>query len=205
MRANYGQSFGPPTVPGVKGPHGEAVPMAAPYNNAPPGSQWAAMKMMQNQIPMTHLQMHPNGMMTPPNMPPMPGMQPGIPGTMPGPGMMPGPGGMPGMMPGGMPGMMPGGNPFMKTGMMNMMPNSGVVNANLPPGVKAPAGCRAAQFTPPSNAAMFPQQRTQVFFPKPAGMKIHWFTQGPDGKPNYSTTRWKRRADTTSPRRRSIA
>ena len=35
---------------------------------------------------------------------------------------------------------------------------------------------------------MFPAQRTQVFFTKPAGMKVFWISQGPDGKPSYSPT-----------------
>ncbi len=181
MRPNYGQSFGPPTVPGVKGPHGEGVPMVAPYNTAPPGSQWAAMKMMQGGgVPLNMVQIHPNGMMTPPGVVGMPGTTPGMPGL---PGL---PGGMPGM-PGGMPGM-PTGNPFQKTSMTSMMPDMGVVNANVPPGVKGPGGLTPTQFASSPTGPLFPAQRTQVFFTKPAGMKIYWISQGADGKPNYSPT-----------------
>lgn len=184
MRANYGQSFGPPSVPGVKGPYNENIPMAAPYNMAPPGSEHAARMMMSRSIPMNMLQMHPNGGMTPPGMPPMPGMMPGVPGA-PGPmppGMMPG--GMPGMHPGMMP---PGANPLQKASLAGFMPEGGVINANVPPG-GAGNGVKQAQFASSPTGPQFPAQRTQVYFAKPAGMKIFWFTQGADGKPTYSTT-----------------
>lgn len=186
-RPNYGQTWGPPTVPGVKGPYGENVPMAAPWNSVPPGSQWAAARMMQNSVPMGAVEIHPNGMMTPPGVRGMPGTMPGIPGTQGSPGM---PGGVPGMpgMPGGMPGMPPTGNPFMKTSMNNMMPDMGMMNANIPPGAKGPGGLTTAQFAGAPAGPMFPSQRTQIFFTKPAGMKIYWIAQGPDGKPNYSAT-----------------
>jgi hypothetical protein len=210
VRANFGQGMGPPPVPGVKGPYGENVPMAAPYNTMKFGSESQMRQAMSAGQPMSMMQMHPNGGMTPPNMPPLPGMMPGAPGGMPmmpgagmPPGMMQG-GGMPGMMPGGggpmmpggmpmtpgggMPGMPGGGNPFQKASMNSLMPNGGVMNANIPPGGPG-AGAVAAQFAPNGSAGpMFPAQRTQVFFPKPAGMKIHWFTQGADGKPSYSPT-----------------
>ena len=185
VRANFGQGAGPPSVPGVKGPYGEGVPMTGPYK---PGNEWEARALMSNNQPTNMIQMHPNGGMTPPNMPPFPGMMPGAPGMMQGgmPGMMQG--GMP-MPPGGGPMMPPGGgNPFQKASMSSMMPNGGVMNANVPPG-GVPSGAVAAQFA--ANAPggpVFPAQRTQVFFPKPAGMKIHWFTQGADGKPSYSPT-----------------
>ena len=35
---SWGTHQGPPTVPGVMGPNGTSIPMAAPYNVAPPGS-----------------------------------------------------------------------------------------------------------------------------------------------------------------------
>ncbi len=176
MRANYGQSFGPPSVPGVKGPYGEGVPMAAPYNTNPPGSEHAARMLMNMNQPMSRVQINPPGagIGGPPgmNMPNAP---------MPPYGIL-SPPGVPGM-PGG-----PSGNPLMKTSMPGMA-DGGVVNANVPPFAKPPGGLKQAQFANSSPAgSLFPAQRTQVFFPKPAGMKIFWFTQGPDGKPNYSTT-----------------
>src|SRR6266498_5526573 len=110
VKPHYGRSFGPPTVPGVEGPYGTKVPMAAPYNMAPPGNQYAAAQMMSQNIPMSAVQMTPPGSM------PMggpPGM--GMPPTMMPPGGLISPPGVPAMpgMPGGMPGMpgMPGGQP----------------------------------------------------------------------------------------------
>ena len=218
VRPNYGRVPPPPMVPGVKGPQGEGIAMAAPYNMGRPPSQQAAMAMMRNHIPMDMVQMHqpgmqmggppgmglppgmqPKYMLSPPGVPGMPGMPGGMPG-MPGPGGMPGgmpgmggmPGGMPGMggMPGGMPGMggMPGGPDLLKTG-FNSPPGGGVVHAHIPPGTPTQGGVVPAQFANSSPVgSLFPAQRTQVFFTKPAGMKIFWFSQGPDGKPSYSTT-----------------
>src|SRR4051812_15109903 len=60
-KPNYGRSSGPPMVPGVEGPYGTKVPMAAPYNTAPPGSQYAAARMMQNSVPLNMVQMNPGG------------------------------------------------------------------------------------------------------------------------------------------------
>jgi len=175
-RPNYGRSQGPPTVPGVEGPYGTKVPMAAPYNMAPPGNSMAAMQMMNRSVPLNMVQQHPGGM-------PM-GGPPGA--GMPNP-MMPA-GGMlspPGMPP--IPGM--GGGPMMQTAMQGPMQGPGVMNANLPPGAKMPGGVTPAQFSASSPVgSMFPAQRTQVFISQPANMKVYWYTQGPDGKPNYSTT-----------------
>jgi hypothetical protein len=39
-----------------------------------------------------------------------------------------------------------------------------------------------------SNQPRFPAQRTQVRFVRPSGMKISWYTQGPDGKAAYSSS-----------------
>lgn len=188
MRPNYGQSFGPPTVPGVKGPYGENVPMAAPWNSVPPGSEYAARMMMSRSIPMNMIQMHPNGMLTPPGVMGMPGTTPGMPG-MPGmnmPGMPGMPGPMPGM-PGGMPGLPATGNSLLKTSMTSNTSDMGVMNANIPAG-NGNNGVRTAQFANSPTGAMFPSQRTQIFFTKPAGMKIFWMTVGADGKPSYSAT-----------------
>jgi len=198
VRPHYGKSFGPPTVPGVEGPYGTKMPMAAPYNMAPPGSQYAAAQLMNQNIPMNLVQM--NQMGGPNGGPPGAGMpNPMLPGGMlltpPGVSGMPGmPGGMPKMpgMPGGMPGMpggMPGGNPLMKTNLESMMPDAGIMNANIPPGVRQPGGVLPTQFSSSSPVgSMFPAQRTQVYFGNPVRMKVYWFTQGADGKPNYSTT-----------------
>lgn len=179
MRPTYGKSFGPPTVPGVEGPYGTKIPMVAPYNTPSMGSQ-AAARMMSNNIPTSLLQINPGGM-------PMggpPGM--GMPPTLMPPGGIMSPPGVPGMP--GMPGGMPPANPLMKTGLQGMMPDAGVMNANIPPGVREPGGVLSTQFASSSPVgSMFPAQRTQVYFGHPVRMKVYWFTQGSDGKPNYST------------------
>src|ERR1019366_912622 len=175
-RPSYGRSWGGPTVPGVQGPYGAPVPMAAPYNTAPPGSQAAAMAMMSRSVPMTAVQQNPAGMPMggPPgmNMPPMP-----VP-----PGGLLSPPGMP-AMPGAA-----GGGPVQQTGGIGM-PDPGVVRANVPPGTQMPGGVAPAQFANSSPVgSLFPAQRTQVQFAKPGGMKVYWYPQGPDGKPSYSDT-----------------
>src|SRR6478672_10854134 len=68
-----------PSVPGVCGPYGEKVPMAAPYAYAPPSNGWAAQRMMQNSMPMNMMMPNPGmpgpmGGMSPPGLPGMPGM-----------------------------------------------------------------------------------------------------------------------------------
>ena len=180
-RPNWGKSQGPVGVPGVEGPYGSKVPMAAPYNTAPPGNAYTAREMMGRSVPLNMVQMNgqggmpggPPGAMMPPSMAPRGGLMspPGIPG-MPGmPGGMPGGPGLPGMP--GMPG--PGGP-------------GGVAQANLPPGGPG-GGIRQTQFAGPGGAPMQAALRTQVRFLRPTGMKVQWFTnQGPDGKGTYSDT-----------------
>src|SRR5258708_21220154 len=71
MRPLQGQGFGPPSVPGVQGPNGQPVPMAAPYNTNPPGNLYAAQAMMRNSVPLDSVQMNsagrlPTGILSPP-------------------------------------------------------------------------------------------------------------------------------------------
>jgi hypothetical protein len=233
---SYGRGMGPPSVPGLKGPHGESVPMAAPYSSAPPMSAYQAQRMMQNHVDMGMVQMMgpagggtmmagagpgggmmpptlvPGGrLLSPPGVPSLPGMPAGtdvmqakfnpggMPGGMPGPGgmrgglpsspMMPFMGGMPpgGMPPGGMPqGGMPPGMPPPPEGLMRAMMAAGGMNNGM---------VQQAQFTQPTMSLPYggggqgyAGQRTQVRFNRPVGMKVFWFSQGPDGKPMYSTT-----------------
>ena len=182
QRPNYGRSFGPPSVPGVSGPYGTPVSMISPYNQAPPGSEWAARQMMSNNIPLNNVQMSPNGM--PLSGPPGGNMPPTM---MPGGGLL-SPPGMPAM-----PGAPTGGMLQQASGMGSMppgmSPDLGVVRANVPPGSNLPGGVVPAQFANSSPVgSLFPAQRTQVQFAKPGGMKVYWFTQGADGKPSYSDT-----------------
>ena len=72
---HWGRTYGPPTVPGVKGPYGESVPMAAPYSSAPPANAYMARSMMSQSLPLSSVQMNnpaaamggmPPGAMVPP-------------------------------------------------------------------------------------------------------------------------------------------
>ncbi len=196
---HWGRVYAPPTVPGVKGPNGENIAMAAPYNQAPPSSAYVARQMMSQSVPLSAMQMTnanaamlamnqggmpmagmvpltgmPRGpLLSPPGVPFGPGMPagPGLPG---GQGMM----GMPGVMPAA--GMLPG----------NMPMGGGVINANMRPGMPPMGGMMQAQFAQanPTAGMHFEGQRTQIRFVRPSGMRVAWFTQGPDGRPAYSTT-----------------
>src|SRR5216683_2868788 len=95
---NCGAS-GAPMVPGVQGPHGQPIAMAAPYSYAPPTGKDAALAMIQNSMPLEMVQQagytpgmgsglmqtqgtlpgampHP-GNMAPPGIPTMPGVPAG--------------------------------------------------------------------------------------------------------------------------------
>src|SRR5213078_3646863 len=73
---------------------------------------------------------------------------------------------------------------------MGMMPNAGLMRANVPPGGMPIGDVTQAQFAASSPIApLFPAQRTQVFFSSPPsspGMKVYWFSQAKDGTPSYS-------------------
>ncbi len=206
VRPHYGKSFGPPMVPGVEGPYGAPVPMAAPYNTAPPGSMYAAQRIMNNNIPLDRVQMNPGGMpmggppgagmpnpmmpgnmiLSPPGVPGLPGMSPGS-GPF-GPNGPMGPGGPTGPMgPAGPMGPMV--NPMQQMNFTGAMSDGGVKTAQFMDGAPGDGGVTPAQFANSSPVgSMFPAQRTQVYFGNPVRMKIYWFTKGPDGKANYSTT-----------------
>lgn len=64
-------------------------------------------------------------------------------------------------------------------------------------GPLSPQNLHHSPWNPPTGAAVngmpvagpprYPAERTQVRFVRPSGMKISWFTQGPDGRPAYSS------------------
>jgi hypothetical protein len=193
---HWGRSYGPPIVPGVKGPYGEDVAMAAPYDSAPPGSAYLARQMMSQSVPLSAVQVNnPGGA--------MPGM---FPGGMPPGAMMPntvvprgpvlsppgvpfGPGAPSGQnVPGG-PSMLPGMPPGLAPAGGTMPMGGGVINANMPPGMMSPGAIMQAQMAQANAAGIrFQGQRTQIRFVRPSGMRVSWFTQGADGHPTYSTT-----------------
>lgn len=107
--------------------------------------------------------------------------------------MMPPPNAMPGGMP---PGMVPPPNPY---GIQQASYNpAGPIMPVNNPGMPGIPGVPYGHTMPPgplpgSAAALalaqgprFPAQRTQVRFVRPTGMKVSWFTKGPDGNPAYS-------------------
>ena len=201
---HWGRSYGPPTVPGVKGPYGEKIAMAAPYDSAPPPNPFIAQQMMARSVPLNAVQLNnpaagmmPNGAM-PAGMPPGASVPPtpiprggiltppGIPFAPGAPGGMSFPGG-----PGSMPPMMPPS--AQQTGGVlpaNMPTAGGVINANIAPGMMPPGGVMQMQMAQANPAAgmRFQGQRSQIRFVRPSGMRVSWFTQGPDGKPMFSTS-----------------
>ena len=188
-----GSDYIPYKVPGLTGPWGEPIPLAAPYTSTPPRSASHAKNMMSQSVPLNWVQtggpgviqagaqmpgmgmpqggmpmMPPAGMIAPPGVPFKPPLMP------PG-GMMPG--GM--QMPGGMP--MPGG---MQMPGMSGGPKAGIMPASyVPPGAVAAVGAITGPGGGSGNNAV---GRTQVRFTGPDGMKVAWLTQGFDGKPTYS-------------------
>lgn len=176
---SWGKHQGPPSVPGLAGPHGQQVAMAAPYNMAPPGNPYAARQMMGNSVPLDMVQINRGGNVTgmagaPGGMPPTP-IPPGGVLTPPGVPFAPG---------------MPGGPNVTPSSFMPDM-GGGLMPANLPPGA-ATGGIMLAQLGGGGAPAIgggqirFTAQRTQIRFTRPTGMKIAWFAQGPDGRPGYS-------------------
>jgi hypothetical protein len=59
----------------------------------------------------------------------------------------------------------------------------GMPGAGLPPGAVPAVGA-----LPGHGPGPFAPQRSSVRFVRPSGMRVTWFTQGPDGKPSFSST-----------------
>jgi hypothetical protein len=148
-------------VPGVQGPHGQPIAMAAPYSYAPPSGKEAAMAMIQNSMPLEMLQQAGYTAGMPANL-----MQAQAQGTIPGAMPQPGP-----LTPPGVP-MMPGGP--MGTGIMQ-------TSAGGPPGAVAAIGALTG-----GTPARYAPARTEVRFAGPNGMKVSWYTGDPSGKGGFS-------------------
>jgi hypothetical protein len=169
--AHCGVNGGPPMVPGLMGPYGEPVAMAAPYSYtgmAP--SDAAARAMMATSMPLDAMP---------------PGMMAGDPrNIMRAGGMMPPP------PPGGASGMAQAG------AMQAAGEKAGLVLAGgCPPGgcggpgvPGAVAALGALQPGMGGGAPPFNSSRTSVRFASPAGMKVAWFAPTPDGKSGFSST-----------------
>jgi len=188
---SWGPQNGPPPVPGVAGPHGQHVPMAQPYASNPPGNAYVAQQMMSRSVPLDMVQI--NRGVNAPGMTPgmMPGMTPGMSGP-PGaaapltpipPGGVLSPPGLP-FAPG-----VPAGPNITPASFMQGSPGlPGSMNPAMPQGPSG--GIMTAQYAIPNPAMQghppVAAQRTQIRFVRPPGMRISWFTQGPDGRPAYS-------------------
>jgi hypothetical protein len=176
---HWGAYYPTSSVPGVVGPYGQGVPVAAPYCYGPQTGEAAAKAMLAQSMPLDLVMQA--GMMPPSGMPlPPRGIQqaqaqaPAPPGVVPPgnliapPGISPAPG-MPPMPPGMGPG--PGGLAPMPPG--------------LPPGLQPPGAVAAVGALTAPTASPFCVQRSEVRFAGPAGMKVSWFAPGPDGKPGF--------------------
>ncbi len=163
-----GSSFGQATVPGVQGPWGQPVAMAAPWTSAPPLGEAAAKAMLSSSVPLDQVQqagynpaggpgvIRANGSCPPGGCPP---------GVMPPPGGLspPGIGAMPAV-----PGMMAPGAPLQMGG----------------PKQPAPVAAIGALTGP--TPGPFPAQRTEVYFTGPLDMKVSWYAPTADGKGAFS-------------------
>jgi hypothetical protein len=151
----------PPTIPGAQGAWGQPVPVRGVYAAAPPTGETAAKAMIATNMPLDLVQ----------QVGYKPGsVPPGLGGVMPAGGATPPPGSV---TPPGVPDA-PGGVP----------PLTGVA-----PGFGAPPGAVAAvgALTGP-HAGPFAAARTSVHFVAPAGMKVSWYVNGPDGRRVFSPT-----------------
>jgi hypothetical protein len=149
----------PPSVPGVQGPYGQPVAMAAPYSYAPPSGKEAAMAMISTSVPLDLIQQAKltgsagSGIMQTQGL---------VPGALPPPG---------GIAPPGVP-VVPGGP-------------GGIMQAGGPPGAVAAIGALTGGG---AAGGQFAAARTEIRFAGPSGMKITWYAPTPDGKGGFSPT-----------------
>jgi hypothetical protein len=172
----------PTTVPGMQGPWGAPVTMAAPYSSAPPTGEQAARDMLAQSLPMNQIQRTNytrNGASTGGIMP-AGGM---LPGAVPPPG---------GISPPGVPGMpgMPSPGGVVQAGMMAPMggapvgvPGTGPLAMGTPP---VPGAVAAVGALTGPGVSPFPAQRSEVYFTGPLDMKVSWYTGLGNGNAGYS-------------------
>jgi hypothetical protein len=158
-------------IPGMVGPWGEPVPVAAPYTyNAPTGENTARAMLLQSQP----LELVQQAKLLPGGDAPFIQQAQGVgpPGIAPPPGVIP-PGNL--IAPPGVP-----LGPGMPAGTGIPPVNPYVPAALKPPGAVAAIGALTGPAPSP-----FGVQRTEVRFVGPAGMKISWFAPNADGKPGF--------------------
>jgi hypothetical protein len=162
---HWGVQAPPASVPGVMGPYGQMVPLAAPYCYGPPNGEAAARAMFSQSMPLD-LVMQTSAV---PN-----GSTSAVPN-----GSMPLPGGLQqGNYP---PGVIPPSNLMAPPG----IPPAPGLPPGLPPGLRPPGAVAAVGALTAPVASPFAVQRSEVRFSGPSGMKVSWFAPGPDGKPGF--------------------
>jgi hypothetical protein len=166
------------SVPGMVGPWGQPVPVAAPYTyNAPTGENAARAMLLQSQpldlVQQANFLQGGSGS----------GLQQaqavGAPGVPPPPGVIP-PANL--IAPPGVP-VAPGASPVVVPPWGGM----GIVNPYVPAPLKPPGAVAAVGALTGPSPTPFGVQRTEVRFVGPAGMKISWFSPNSDGKPGFSS------------------
>lgn len=164
----------PPTVPGVMGPRGEPIAMAAPYAGNPP-SELAARAMMAQSVPMNLIQQSPYGIM-PAGAVMAPAAPPGIVQA----GGVCGPNGCaaPAVDMNGPP---PGNMLQGQEAPYSRVPNA--IHGMMPPGAVAAVGA----LTGP-GANRFTAARTSVRFAAPEGMKVTWYAPSAGGKGGFAAS-----------------
>lgn len=178
-----------PTIPGVQGPRGEPIAMAAPYS-AMPNEIYSPREMMAQSLPLDFVQFAGR---TPP--PPSSGVvQGGYTAAQGAPSglmqanytassgmsseVMPTAGSCP---PGGCP-----PNMMMPAGMISpagMPPGPGMSPG---PGIPPPAATAAVGALTGGAPQRFPTHRSSVRFLNPPGMKVSWYAPTGDGKAGFS-------------------
>jgi hypothetical protein len=164
---NNGMVNGPPAIPGVQGPWGQPVAMAAPYTSAMPSGEAAAREMMSRNVPIDLVQVCGTS---------LPGASCGV--VQAG-GMVTPPGGI--VQAGGMIG--PPGVPFQPVapGMSAGAMAPGMSPSSIPPGAVAAVGAMTG-----GGASRFAGRRTEVRFVGPTGMKLSWFAPGGPGASGFA-------------------
>jgi hypothetical protein len=166
------------SVPGMVGPWGQPVPVAAPYTyNAPTGENAARAMLLQSQpldlVQQANFVQGGSGS----------GLQQaqavGAPGVPPPPGVIP-PANL--IAPPGVP-VAPGASPVV----VPPWGGVGIVNPYMPAPLKPPGAVAAVGALTGPSPTPFGVQRTEVRFVGPAGMKISWFSPNSDGKPGFSS------------------
>lgn len=166
----YSCGASPKYVPGVQGPWGQPVPMVGPYTANPPSGEALAKQMMAQSVPLDLVHPHPVDAGVVPASGALPGAGSGIQQA----NYVPPPPGMsqPNMMsPPGIPGM-PG--PIQQAGGGGCCPPGAVAALGIPPGA--------------ANPNRFTNQRSEVRFVGPAGMKVSWYGMRADGMPGFGAS-----------------